>query len=42
MNRPVRSRMQGGVEAGGWRLDTTGYPIIFLLDEAQKFHGDLF
>jgi hypothetical protein len=25
MNRPVRSRMQGGV--GGWELVTPGYPI---------------
>ncbi len=28
VNRPVRTRMQGGV--GGWRLNTSGYPISSL------------
>ena len=27
LNRPLRTRMVGGVGAGGWRLETSGYPI---------------
>jgi hypothetical protein len=44
MNRPMRSRIQGGV--GGWRLDTSGYPImcfefmenLFFTNGRQQLH----
>ena len=39
MNRPVRTRMQGGVGAGGEK--TPGYPILMDLLESFVFVQDL-